>query len=367
MSSKQNDRISAINRENYEEYFLLFIDNELNSQQVKMVHEFLDSFPEMKLELDLLQKTRLPDHPIIFDGKESLRRDGMQLQDDNEGLLLYLDNELNNVERQAFEKRLNEHKELRLAYQILLKTKLDATEEIKFFDKKTLYKKTDRTIPFIARLRIAVLFILMVGSGLVYFFSTQLNKHTLTPVGQKNGVPEKQLVKIKKEEDAGGFLNTPRKINPMALRGARKLNHAYTKMNQKATRNLNRMVHNTPVPQTQSRFSRAPGFNPTTNITSPGLKTMVNEKLLFEEKMGERQPIIKNIPFFVTSTPAIRNTNEASPLESLQKESVVTNTRKGNFKSFLRKATRMIEKRTGIDPSNNNEEILIGAVAIKIN
>ncbi|HEU0065523.1 MAG TPA: hypothetical protein VFQ58_10840, partial [Flavisolibacter sp.] len=46
---------------------------------------------------------------------------------------------------------------------------------------------------------------------------------------------------------------------------------------------------------------------------------------------------------------------------------VADNNHKGSLKSFLRKAARVIEKKTGIDPANENEELLIGAVAVKLN
>lgn len=40
--------------------------------------------------------------------------------------------------------------------------------------------------------------------------------------------------------------------------------------------------------------------------------------------------------------------------------------KKGSLKTFLRKATRFVEKTTGIDPSNGDDELLIGAVALKL-
>ncbi|MGZ3925292.1 MAG: hypothetical protein ACXVBJ_16085, partial [Flavisolibacter sp.] len=40
--------------------------------------------------------------------------------------------------------------------------------------------------------------------------------------------------------------------------------------------------------------------------------------------------------------------------------------RKGSLKGFLRKATRVIQRRTGIDPTNGNGDLLIGSVAINL-
>jgi vesicle coat complex subunit len=43
-----------------------------------------------------------------------------------------------------------------------------------------------------------------------------------------------------------------------------------------------------------------------------------------------------------------------------------TQTNKGSVRGLLRKATRLIEKRTGIDPTNDDGELLIGAVALRL-
>jgi hypothetical protein len=61
----------------------------------------------------------------------------------------------------------------------------------------------------------------------------------------------------------------------------------------------------------------------------------------------------------VTSLLANRNTDVA--ITDSEKDN-----HKGSFKGFLRKASRMIEKRTGFDPVNDNGELLIGVVAVKL-
>jgi hypothetical protein len=47
-------------------------------------------------------------------------------------------------------------------------------------------------------------------------------------------------------------------------------------------------------------------------------------------------------------------------------DALVTENKSSRFKGFLRKATRFIERRTGINPVNEDNELLIGAVAIKL-
>ena len=49
-----------ITPENYEEYLLLYVDNELTAAEKEMVDAFLIVHPELQIELDMLMSTRLP-------------------------------------------------------------------------------------------------------------------------------------------------------------------------------------------------------------------------------------------------------------------------------------------------------------------
>ncbi len=65
-----------INRHNYEEYFILYMDNELSSDDRRKVELFVKENPDLQEELDLLMQTQLiPDNSFVFDGKEQLLKD----------------------------------------------------------------------------------------------------------------------------------------------------------------------------------------------------------------------------------------------------------------------------------------------------
>src|SRR5690606_16979932 len=62
-----------INRHNYEDYFMLYLDNELNQAERKAVEDFLLMNPDLKGEMDSLKMTILsPDQDMVFKGKEEL-------------------------------------------------------------------------------------------------------------------------------------------------------------------------------------------------------------------------------------------------------------------------------------------------------
>ena len=62
-----------ISRHNYEEFFLLYVDNELSSEDRRMVEDFVQLHPDLNEELELLSQFKFtPDDDIVFDNKEEL-------------------------------------------------------------------------------------------------------------------------------------------------------------------------------------------------------------------------------------------------------------------------------------------------------
>lgn len=65
-----------INRQSYEEFFLLYADGELNENEKKAVEEFINVNPDLAGEFNLIRETVLqPDDSIIFENKELLFKD----------------------------------------------------------------------------------------------------------------------------------------------------------------------------------------------------------------------------------------------------------------------------------------------------
>lgn len=65
-----------INRQTYEEFFLLYADGELNESEKKAVEEFISVNPDLAGEFNLIRETVMqPDGSIIFENKELLFKD----------------------------------------------------------------------------------------------------------------------------------------------------------------------------------------------------------------------------------------------------------------------------------------------------
>ena len=140
-----------INRDNYESWFLLYIDAELSAEEQQEVEAFAAAHPDLKAELDLLLDTRLTDDtPVVFDKSSLLRSEYTAINSSNceEHFLLYVDEELDATEKAAVETFVLQHPEKQEAFTLLKQTKLQP-EQISFPDKASLYREEQKERPVI--------------------------------------------------------------------------------------------------------------------------------------------------------------------------------------------------------------------------
>jgi hypothetical protein len=65
-----------INRNTYEEFFLLYVDGELSRDERKAIEEFANRHPDLREELEILKTSvLLPDNDIVFANKEELYKE----------------------------------------------------------------------------------------------------------------------------------------------------------------------------------------------------------------------------------------------------------------------------------------------------
>ena len=131
----------TINRHNYEEFFLLYADNELNAQEKKAVEIFIAQNVDLAQELEMLQQATLCDDNIHFTNKELLfkKEKGISLLNYEEYFLLSADNELNEQQKTDVENFVLKHPQLQNEFTLLQQTKSEP-EKIVFTGKKSLYR-----------------------------------------------------------------------------------------------------------------------------------------------------------------------------------------------------------------------------------
>src|SRR5205809_5155418 len=138
--------MQTINRNNYEEFFLMYVDGELSAENQLAVENFVRQNTDLAVELEMLMHTKLSPEKIEFADKENLlRTEGNSINEFNyeEYFLLYIDNELSAAKRQEVEMYVLKHPKLQDEFTTLKQTIL-APEIISYGDKQDLYRTEKR-------------------------------------------------------------------------------------------------------------------------------------------------------------------------------------------------------------------------------
>jgi len=139
-----------INRHNYEEFFLLYIDDELSLEDRTAVDQFLEQNADLKKELEMLQQTTLPADEIKFEAKEILYKqaEGISLNNYEEYFLLSVDKELDEQQNEEVQKFVLKHPGLQNEFMLLAKTQLEP-QKILFPGKEKLLRKEKEEKPVV--------------------------------------------------------------------------------------------------------------------------------------------------------------------------------------------------------------------------
>jgi hypothetical protein len=139
-----------INRNNYEEFFLLYADNELSLTEKQSVEAFIAQHPDLKPELDMILQAILPDEQnICFSEKEVLFRttdkdSQVNLTNYEDYFVRYADDELNNEEKAATELFVYKNPECQEDFELIQQVKYAPELTVQFPDKESLYKRSGK-------------------------------------------------------------------------------------------------------------------------------------------------------------------------------------------------------------------------------
>src|SRR6476469_25902 len=115
-----------INRHTYEEFFLLYVDNELSPSDRRAVELFVQENPDLLPELEMLKEAVLsPEEPISID-KSVLYQHTFPVTEANfeEYFVLYGDDELTREEKEHVEQFVYRHPQHQAEFEVILRARV---------------------------------------------------------------------------------------------------------------------------------------------------------------------------------------------------------------------------------------------------
>lgn len=362
-----------INRHNYEEFFLLYVDHELTAAERVMVETFVAQNPDLKEELELLLQSTLTVDVQLDDAfKNSLLKPTEETSSvTEEQLLMYIDDELGLREKDTVAKAVASSKELQQQMQWLQRSKLSADTSIVFPDKSLLYKEAQPARVFymstaVRRWSAAAAVIVLLGSGI---WLMNRNNH-VAPVAIGPSTPEK--VDEPKTNNKVETIIPPVQKNELVQQQPTVENSAAPGVKQKT---------NTLVPvveQKKKNDAVAVQNNQQTQTQQPIVQQPSNQTTVDPQTTAKTEAAPKNNP----DNGSNKSTTSSVPIETSTAKTDVTfvnnedeggddeqagllnenRQRSTGLKGLLKKAKRTLERRTGIQSGDSQVRFAVFAV-----
>ncbi len=379
-----------INRHNYEEYFILYMDNELSSDERRMVEAFVQQYPDLKDELEILQQFKLtPDTSITFSGKEELLKESsafsgtggeslITISNYEEWFVLYTDNELTPSQKEKVEEFIANNPASNVELALLQKTKLQP-ETIAFTDKKVLYRREEknrRIIP--AWLRVAAVLLLAVGLATFVLVRNKTKEpaeivssskygKTIAPVVDDKVKFENKDIAVSPGDNKS--LQEKVEVNPSDKKQTPAAPVYQTALIKQKNDNNNTIAENKKdvKEKQQSEINQQPVIATTKNKPDNNLPKPDNNPYI-TKKVEPNNVVVKD------NTPKENNetknslTNEFVTPDNPQSSDYTlasNDGKKNKSRGLFRKIARTFEKRTNIDPTNDDGRLLVAGFAFK--
>lgn len=216
-----------ITRDNYESYFVDYLEGNLPESEIDQFLDFLNQNPDLKEELHQFEEVNLPEENIVFQDKQQLLRssaDAKQLTENK--VIAYIEGDMEIHESRAFEAYLEQHPELQKEYQQFEKTRLIPDLSIRYTAKNKLYHKPARTVvmTWVARAAAVVVLLWGISSLIQTPNKTEIaqNKVELTQGHSKGSLvenketTEKQATSTIQGKVKSANITKPAKVKPEA-------------------------------------------------------------------------------------------------------------------------------------------------------
>jgi hypothetical protein len=377
-----------INRYNYEEYFLLYVDNELTKAERLEVETFVHNNPDLEEELIMLKQSKLrPENFISFPGKSVLLKPepASLINETNyeEFFLLYVDNELDAAFRKDVEAFAATQPRFQQELDLLMQATLQPEEAIVFPDKSLLYKEPAERRVVIAWWRaVAVAAMLLLALGIFWISSSDKSGSTLpsgvakTEEGKKTEQQQKDNNNVAQNEDpAAGeekeqlALPADRQPVPQQVNNEQQLaSHNKNNTNKKSNDDHQPVSGDKlyAVNNQNNTQDENPGTQPKIAKVDAGVEKSANRNISTGLEIASLASAVKAKSDPIVQTAA--NLTSPFPEEEVANENAIAMTpvdKKNKMRGLFRKVTRVFEKTTNL-PAVEEKGILIGGFEIAL-
>lgn len=196
-----------ITKDNYEVYFLDFLEGNLDDKLVDDFIEFLQENPELKEELQLVGSVNLEPEITIYKGKKNLFKERYDLKEEFDMTAVdFIEGDLSEKEKAAFEAYLSLHPEKQKTVDRFRETIIHPDKHIVFKKKISLYRSSKgKTILLWVTRVAAIVAIAFLASRYAsdVIFSPMQPESQITITENKNENPEPKSLpeKVEKKED----------------------------------------------------------------------------------------------------------------------------------------------------------------------
>ena len=190
----------SINKNNYEVYFIDYLDGKLNSDQVNELLAFVSLHPDKKEELESLKKMTIPLDSNMFAEKSALKKSINDVHEINESnfdefCIARLEGDLSISKLNEYQHYLQNHSEKQRLERLYQLTFLKPDQEIRFPYKSKLKKFSTKI--FYRRMRIyssSVAAVALLVFGILQFFNGSQKMETPVEISKQETtqVPENQ-------------------------------------------------------------------------------------------------------------------------------------------------------------------------------
>ncbi|HMK17886.1 MAG TPA: hypothetical protein VK492_06805 [Chitinophagaceae bacterium] len=356
-----------INRHNYEECFILYWDNELSAPQKQAVENFVKENQDLQEEFNILGQTHfIPDDNIQLEKKEFLLNNSfINITNYEEQLLNYIDDEVTADQRKEIERFAGQYSAVKQELTLLQKTKLQPEAEVVFPDKSILYRREEKVrVISMTWFRVAVAAAIILIAGFATFRLINTN----------GGTPPVAVIDKSKKQSSDKTTNqpisNPADQIPQDTKGDLAKTAKKSTEQSKDKKGDERKVDETVVPNSliakRENKNNLPEESKNVNqqpdnmnTTSDGIIAEATVVIKKDDRTAQTNQSEAINTDFHNQDVTLKETPTLYIPEQEERE-------KGGIKEFLRKTTRVFERRTRIQTTTDDNKLLLGAFAVSL-